>query len=165
MANFSALKTAIQNAIKQNGNEEITGDVLQQILLSIVSTMGDGAINTIEQNLSNETTNRQGADTQLQNAINAIKANIDNGYVYAGIAKPSTTPVSGKVFYAALQAGTYTNFGGTAVTEGITFLKHNGTSWTKEQVLFNLSLTSEGMISTTVQEIPEYIKKLRRLQP
>ena len=51
MANFLALKTAIQNAIKQNGNEEITGDVLQQILLSIVSTMGDGSINAIEQNL------------------------------------------------------------------------------------------------------------------
>lgn len=135
MANFSALKTAIQNAIKQNGNEEITGDVLQQILLSIVSTMGDGAINTIEQNLSNEATTRQGADTQLQNAINAIKAKIDNGYVYAGIATPSTTPVSGKVFYIATAAGTYTNFGGQVLTQGINILRYNGSSWSHQQLI------------------------------
>ena len=153
MANFSALKTAIQNAIKQNGNEEITGDVLQQILLSVVNTMGDGAINTIEQNLSQETQARQNgdntlqsninaealargnADTQLQNAINAIKANIDNGYVYAGIATPSSTPVSGKVFYIATAAGTYTNFGGQVLTQGINILRFNGSAWSSQQLI------------------------------
>ena len=153
MANFTALKTAIQNAIKQNGNEEITGDVLQQILLSIVSTMGEGAINTIEQNLSNETLARQNgdntlqsninaealargnADTQLQNAINAIKVNIDNGYVYAGIATPSSTPVSGKVFYIAMAAGTYTNFGGQVLTQGINILRYNGSAWSSQQLI------------------------------
>ena len=153
MANFSALKTAIQNAIKQNGNEEITGDVLQQILLSIVSTMGDGSINTIEQNLSQETLARQNgdntlqsninaealargnADTQLQNAINAIKANINNGYVYAGIATPSSTPVSGKVFYIATDAGTYTNFGGQVLTQGINILRYNGSAWSNQQLI------------------------------
>ena len=171
MANFSALKTAIQNAIKQNGNEDITGNVLQQILLSIVSTMGDGAINTIEQNLSSETLARQNADntlqqninseagarqgadgtlqshidaealargnadTQLQNAINAIKANIDNGYVYAGIATPSSTPVSGKVFYIATAAGTYTNFGGQVLTQGINILRYNGSAWSSQQII------------------------------
>ena len=153
MANFSALKTAIQNAIRQNGNEEITGDVLQQILLSVVNTMGDGAINTIEQNLSGETLARQSADntlqsninsealargnadTQLQNAINAIKANIDNGYVYAGIATPSSTPVSGKVFYIATDAGTYTNFGGQVLTQGINILRYNGSAWSNQQLI------------------------------
>lgn len=153
MANFLALKTAIQNAIKQNGNEEITGDVLQQILLSVVNTMGEGAINTIEQNLSNETLARQNgdntlqsninaealargnADTQLQNAINAIKANIDNGYVYAGIATPSSTPVSGKVFYIATAAGTYTNFGGQVLTQGINILRFNGSAWSSQQLI------------------------------
>lgn len=153
MANFSALKTAIQNAIKQNGNEEITGDVLQQILLSVVKTMGDGAINTIEQNLSQETLARQNgdntlqsnidaealargnADTQLQNAINAIKANIDNGYVYAGIATPSSTPVSGKVFYIATAAGTYTDFGGQVLTQGINILRFNGSAWSSQQLI------------------------------
>ena len=47
MADFTALKTAIQNAIKQNGNEEITGNILQDVLLAIVSTLGDGSINDL----------------------------------------------------------------------------------------------------------------------
>ena len=125
MSNFSALKTAIQNAIKQNGNEEITGNLLQNILLSIVETMGDSAINTLETDLSNEATTRGDADTQLNNLITGVKNNVDNGYVYAGIATPSTTPVSGKVFYLALTAGTYTNFGATEVPQGINILKYN----------------------------------------
>ena len=201
MANFSALKTAIQNAIKQNGNEEITGDVLQQILLSIVSTMGDGAINTIEQNLSSETLARQGADntlqqninseagarqsadntlqshideealargnadTQLQNAINAIKADIDNGYVYAGIATPSSTPVSGKVFYIATDAGTYTNFGGQVLTQGINILRFNGSAWSSQQLIgiddvptqgSNNLVKSGGVLKSIIQNGPAF---------
>lgn len=136
MSNFSALKTAIQNAIKQNGNEEITGNLLQGILLSIVETLGDSAINTLEIDLSNEATTRGDADTQLNNLITGVKNNVDNGYVYAGIATPSTTPVSGKVFYIALQAGAYTNFGNTAVKQGISILKYNGSSWSNEQVIY-----------------------------
>lgn len=136
MSNFSALKTAIQNAIKQNGNEEITGNLLQGILLSIVETLGDSAINILETDLSNEATTRGNADTQLNNLITGVKNNVDNGYVYAGIATPSTTPVSGKVFYIALQAGTYINFGSQVVLGGITILKYNGSAWSKEQVLY-----------------------------
>ena len=71
----------------------------------------------------------------LQNALNNINTNIGNGYVYAGIATPSGTPVSGKVFYLARQAGQYTNFGGLTVTEGINILKRNGSAWTQEQLV------------------------------
>lgn len=71
----------------------------------------------------------------LQNALNNINANIGNGYVYAGIATPSVTPVSGKVFYLARQAGQYTNFGGLTVTEGINILKRNGSAWSQEQLM------------------------------
>ena len=165
MADFTALKTAIQTYIKQNGNEEITGVILQEILLSVVTTLGDGAINdlisalnnevtarqqadgTLQQNINteantrgnadtalggridDEATARQQADNTLQGLINGIKANIDNGYVYAGIATPSTTPVTGKVFYLALTAGTYTNFDSTIVSQGINILKYNGSAW------------------------------------
>ena len=45
MADFSALKQSIETYIKNNGNKEITGAILQNILLSMVTTMGDGAIN------------------------------------------------------------------------------------------------------------------------
>ena len=164
MADTTALKNRIRAAIKANDNQEITGPVLQQALLDIVdelnrateteantrqnadstlqqninneATARQNADSTLQQNINNEATARQNADNQLNNLITSIKNNIDNGYVYAGIATPSTVPVSGRVFYVAMQAGTYTNFRGTAVTEGITILKYNGTSWVKEQILF-----------------------------
>jgi hypothetical protein len=197
MADFSALKEAIQDYIKQNGNEEITGEKLQTILLSIVNTLGDSAINdlitalnaevasrqnadgslegainqegilrsnadsTLQGNINAEATARENADTALSNRlgstitaentaaeqigaeaearaaadtalrglIDGITDNIENGYVYAGIATPSSTPATGKVFYLALTAGTYTHFGNTVVTQGINILKYNGSAW------------------------------------
>lgn len=42
MANYATLKAAIAAAIKQNGNNEITGNLLQAQLLSIVNIMGSG---------------------------------------------------------------------------------------------------------------------------
>ena len=42
MANYATLKAAIQAAIKQNGNNEITGNLLQQQLLAMVNSLGAG---------------------------------------------------------------------------------------------------------------------------
>ena len=42
MGNFDNLRTAIAEVIRQNGNEEITGDVLQFVLLEMVSGLGAG---------------------------------------------------------------------------------------------------------------------------
>ena len=171
MADFSALKSSIQNYIKQNGNNEITGAILQQILLSMVTALGDNAINdlvtalgdeisarqnadtTLQTNINNEATARSNADTQLDNRITSeaearesadntfrglidgITNDIKNGYVYAGIATPSTTPASGKVFYLSLTAGTYTNFGATVVPQGINILKYNGSAWSLDSFI------------------------------
>lgn len=71
----------------------------------------------------------------LQSAITAINNNIGNGYVYAGVATPSTSPVTGKVFYLAVQAGTYTNFGNAVVTAGLNVIKYNGSAWSVDQVI------------------------------
>lgn len=71
----------------------------------------------------------------ITDTVEVINANIGNGYIYAGIATPSGTPVSGKVFYLAKQAGQYANFGGLTVTEGVNILKRNGSTWTQEQLL------------------------------
>lgn len=71
----------------------------------------------------------------LQSAITAINNNIGNGYVYAGVATPSTSPVTGKVFYLAVQAGTYTNFGNAVVTAGLNVIKYNGSVWSVDQVI------------------------------
>lgn len=40
MANYQDLKDAIKDVIKTNGNQEITGQVLQSVLLSIINTIG-----------------------------------------------------------------------------------------------------------------------------
>ena len=41
MANYETLKAAIQQVIKTNGNEEITGAILQQTLLAMIASLGD----------------------------------------------------------------------------------------------------------------------------
>lgn len=43
MGNYSELKTAISNAVRTNGNGEITGAVLQSTLLGIVNSIGANA--------------------------------------------------------------------------------------------------------------------------
>lgn len=42
MANYATLKAAIQNVVKTNGNNEITGASLQQTLLTMVNSLGAG---------------------------------------------------------------------------------------------------------------------------
>lgn len=42
MANYNNLKDAIKQVIKQNGNQEITGNVLQNSLLSMINSLGNG---------------------------------------------------------------------------------------------------------------------------
>lgn len=43
MANWSELKAAIANTIKTNGNQEITGQVLRNVLNNIISSVGENA--------------------------------------------------------------------------------------------------------------------------
>ena len=43
MGNYKQLKAAIAAVIKANGMQEITGNVLQETLLSLVSNIGDNA--------------------------------------------------------------------------------------------------------------------------
>lgn len=42
MANYDVLKAAIASAIKQNNNNEITGNLLQQYLLAMIGSLGAG---------------------------------------------------------------------------------------------------------------------------
>lgn len=43
MGNYEQLKQAVADVIKTNGNQEITGEILQNALLSIISTIGTNA--------------------------------------------------------------------------------------------------------------------------
>lgn len=99
MANYATLKAAIQNVVKTNGNNGITGALLQQTLFAMVDSLG-------------------------------------NGFMYAGIATPTTNPGTPdqNVFYLA-GPGTYQNFGSLTVPNGnLGALKYNGT-WAVETVL------------------------------
>ena len=42
MANYETLKSAIQQVVKTNGNNEITGALLQQSLLAMINSLGSG---------------------------------------------------------------------------------------------------------------------------
>ena len=103
MANYATLKAAIDAVIKTNGNQEITGAVLNQVLTAMVNSLG---------------------------------AN----YQFAGVAIPSTNPGTPdqNVFYIAIQAGTYANFGGHVLSSGITFFLWDGT-WSTENYQISLS--------------------------
>lgn len=43
MGNYEQLKQAVADVIKTNGNQEITGAIMQNTLLSIISTVGSNA--------------------------------------------------------------------------------------------------------------------------
>ena len=43
MGNYEQLKQAVSDVIKKNGNQEISGEIMQNTLLSIISTIGNGA--------------------------------------------------------------------------------------------------------------------------
>ena len=99
MANYSNLKAAINEVIKANGVGAITGDVLNQVLMAMVNSLGDG-------------------------------------YIFMGVATPSTNPGTPdqNVFYLAYEGGTYTNFGALVVTQGFNILKLTGSTWSVEQL-------------------------------
>ena len=67
----------------------------------------------------------------IQDAIASI---VNAGYVFAGVATPSTNPGTpeAKVFYIAKGKGTYTNFGGLEVTEDEVVVLKYDTAWHKE---------------------------------
>lgn len=104
MGNYDELKIAVQTVIKQNGNEEITGQVMQNTLLNIISTIGANA-------------------------------------TFAGIATPDTAPGTPdqNVFYLAGTPGTYSNFGGYVLTEGLVMFENSTGTFTA----VNLGINSD----------------------
>lgn len=69
----------------------------------------------------------------LLDAANELKT---NGYIYKGVATPSTNPgtPSERVAYLASEPGTYTNFGGIVIASGLYSLTYAGGTWTGTQM-------------------------------
>lgn len=70
-------------------------------------------------------------------ALDTLPSLINAGYLYAGIATPATVPSStdAKIFYIAIEGGTYTNFGNLNVTQGINIIYKSGNAWSVAQVV------------------------------
>lgn len=70
-------------------------------------------------------------------ALDTLPSLINAGYLYAGIATPSTVPSStdAKIFYIAIEGGTYTNFGNLNVTQGINIIYKSGNAWSVVQAV------------------------------
>lgn len=43
MGNYEQLKSEVSNVIKTNGTQSITGQIMQNVLLTIISTIGENA--------------------------------------------------------------------------------------------------------------------------
>ncbi len=104
MSNYNVLKAAIQDAVKENGNNEITGALLQQTLLAMVNSLGD--------------------NYQLRGvAVRTTNPGVPDQKVFYFATEVGDYPnfVSG--------GGT----GSLSVAEGeVAIFKFNGTSWSKE---------------------------------
>ena len=100
-------------------------------------------------------TNMQNALEETDGKINQLK---NAGYLYAGIATPTTNPGTpeGPVFYIANGKGTYTNFGGIEVTENEMVILYYDTVWHKNAtgIASNDKLTElESNISNLSKEV------------
>lgn len=76
MPNYDELRLYIQNSIKGNGNKEITGFLLQAVLLYMVDVLGDSITNT-DLSLVLDTVMSNTSQNAVQNKV--IKAYIDAG--------------------------------------------------------------------------------------
>lgn len=110
-----------------------TADLGDKIVESIKATIGDTEETISTFQILAATASKAGLLSAADKA--KLDALWSSGYQFAGIATPSTTPVSttSKIFYIATEAGTY--FNAVTVTQGINILSWNGTSWSAVQVV------------------------------
>lgn len=73
------------------------------------------------------------ANAAAEKVNEAVTEWINKGYLFRGIATPTTDPGTpdGPVFYLASEAGTYTNFEGVELTDQVLILSNKNGSWVK----------------------------------
>ena len=94
--------------------------------------------------------NLQYQDTYIDALLATANELKSNGYIFKGVATPTTNPgtTTEKIAYIASESGTYTNFGNLAVT-GLSVLTFNGTAWSATSLNINLDIVQTTGQSTT----------------
>ena len=158
MADYANLKTAIAAAIKTNGNEEITGQILQNILTAMVNNLGSGwlylGIATVGTNPGTPdqrvfylasaagTYSNFGGIVVNQGEIVALKY-LSSGWVKETIATMSVDDSVYKIFGTRTELAILKYAGGNRAISSITF---NGTT---AQIVFNGNLALYGRNATS----------------
>lgn len=106
----------LASATVQGAIDELQGSKIDKT--SILQELGNAEDKVMSQKVVSDSINK------LKNA----------GYLYAGIATPTTNPGTpeGRVFYIANGKGTYTNFGGIEVDEEDVIILYYDTVWHKD---------------------------------
>lgn len=81
---------------------------------------------------SNNPVTSGGVKSYVDEKTKTINDLIAEGYMFAGIATPTTDPgkPDGNVFYLASESGTYSNFGGAILTtQDVAILYYDGSKW------------------------------------
>ena len=195
---YDSIKNSIRSAVYTNGNGDITGQALQDLLVNIVDALNgaaqykgvaipstnpgtpagrtfylatqsgtytnfgslvldgtklavfvwDGSSWT-KTELSVPTSSELSA---VSTALSAVQAKQAEGYVYAGVATPATTPATpaGKVFYIAYEAGTYTGFDSFTVSDKVTLFTYSS-GWSHKE----LDVYTSSAMDAALQELSE----------
>lgn len=113
-------------------------DVVQTTGNSVTAAMSQDAVTKELATKQNTLTPGNGISIERSVISSSVADVVDNivnaGYVFAGVATPTTDPGTpdAKVFYIANGKGTYTNFGGLKVTEDDVVVLYWDSSWHKE---------------------------------
>lgn len=89
----------------------------------------NGAAETAAQQAAESAARAEAQVDEMVGILDDIISLAIDGYAYAGIATPASSPIEGKVFYIATQPGTYTNFGNLTLGYGLNILKYEDDAW------------------------------------
>ena len=91
---------------------------------------------------------------EMRDILDDIISLAIDGYAYAGIATPASSPIEGKVFYIATQPGTYANFGDLTVGYGLNILKCEDDTWVCDVVdVSAIKTTPNGQTVTSIIKV------------
>lgn len=129
---FDKIRTLSISETTPQGEEGV------KIVESLSATLGDTAEVISTFTILAATASKAGLmSADDKTALDTLPSLINAGYLYAGIATPSTVPssTSAKIYYIAIEGGTYTSFGDLNVTQGINIIYKSGNAWIVAQAI------------------------------